>query len=87
MPKLSRRGSLFTSLSRRTISSQEAVKMISQHQMPAADPKPERQDEPQVKAIQTKINNTLKPAMPVRTRARTSRPVPRGPRAQNEPRR
>ena len=64
---LSGRGSHFTSSSRRTISSQEAVKMISQHQMPA-DPKPERLDEPQVRAIQTKINNKLKPAKPVRTR-------------------
>ena len=61
MSKLSARGSLFTSSSRRTISSQEAVKMISQHHMPAADPKTELLDEPQVKAIQTKINNKPKP--------------------------
>jgi len=58
--------------------------MISQHQMPA-DPKPERLDEPQVRAIQTKINNKLKPAKPVRTRT-PSRAVPCGPTPQHAPR-
>ena len=44
------------------------VKMMPLHQMPAADPEPERLDETQVKTIQTKINNKLDPAMPVRMR-------------------
>ena len=63
------------------------VKMMPLHQMPAADPDPERLDEcnePQVKTIQTKVNNKLDPAMPVRTRM-PSRAVPCGPRAQHEP--
>ena len=63
------------------------VKMMPQHQMmPAADPELERLDETQVKTIQTKVNNKLDPAMPVRTRT-PSRAVPCGPRAQHEPRR
>ena len=63
------------------------VKMVPQHQMmPAADPEPERLDETQVKTIQTKVDNKLAPAMPVRTRM-PSRAVPCGPRAQHEPRR
>ena len=62
------------------------VKMTPMHQMPAADPEPERLDETQVKTIQTKANNELAPAMPVRTRM-PSRAVPCGPRAQHEPRR
>ena len=52
------------------------------HQMPAADPEPERLDETQVKTIQTKANYKLDPAMPVRTRM-PSRAVPCGPRAQH----
>ena len=58
--------------------------MMPLHQMPAADPEPERLDETQVKTIQTKVNNQLDPAMPVRTRT-PSRAVPYGPRAQHEP--
>ena len=62
------------------------VKMMAQHQMPATDPEPERLDETQVKTIQTKVDNKLDPAMPVRTRT-PSRAVPCGPRAQHEPHR
>ena len=56
------------------------------HQMPAASPKPERlADDTSVKAILTKVNNKLDPAVPVRTRT-PSRVVPCGPRgAQHEP--
>ena len=60
--------------------------MMSEHQMPAADPESERLDETPVKTIQTKVNNKLAPAMPVRMRM-PSRAVPCGPRAQHEPRR
>ena len=60
--------------------------MMPQHLMPAADPEPERLDETQVKTIQTKVNNQLDPAVPVRTRT-PLRAVPCGPRAQHEPRR
>ena len=43
--------------------------MIPLHQMPAANPEPERLDETSVKTIQPKVNNNkLDPAMPVRTR-------------------
>ena len=56
------------------------------HQMPAADPEPERLDEPQVKTIQTKVNNKLDPAVPVRTHT-PSRVVPCGSLAQHEPHR
>ena len=57
------------------------------HQMPAASPKPERlADEASVKAILTKVNNKLDPAVPVRTHT-PSRVVPCSPRAQHEPRR
>ena len=57
-------GSRFT-LSRRTISPLNPSEM-----MPAdPEPAPERLDETQVKTIQTKINNKLDPATPVRTRA------------------
>ena len=61
------------------------LKMMPQHLMPAANPEPERLDETQVKTIQTKVDNKLDPAMPVRTRT-PSRAVPCGPRAQHEPR-
>ena len=55
------------------------------HQMPAVTPEPERLDETSVKTIQTKVNNKLDPAVPVRTRT-PSRVVPCGPRgAQHEP--
>ena len=37
------------------------------HQMPAVNPEPERLDETSVKTIQTKVNNKLDPAVPVRT--------------------
>ena len=37
------------------------------HQMPAANPEPERLDETSVKKIQPKVNNELDPAVPVRT--------------------
>ena len=43
------------------------VKMTPMHQMPAADPEPERLDETEVKTIRTKVNNKLDPAVPVRT--------------------
>ena len=56
------------------------------HQMPAANPEPERLDEASAKATQTKVNNKLDPAMPVRTRT-PLRAVPCGLRAQHEPRR
>ena len=49
------------------------------HQMPAASPKPERlADEASVKAILTKVNHKLDPAVPVRTHT-PSRVVPLGP--------
>ena len=48
---------------------------MPQHQMPAADPEPERLDETQVETIQTKLDNKLDPAMLVRTRT-PSREVP-----------
>eukprot|EP00964_Phaeocystis_antarctica_P119341 scaffold83090_cov48-Phaeocystis_antarctica.AAC.1 len=43
------------------------------HQIPAADPEPERLDETSVKAIQTKVNNKLDPAVPVRACRRAQR--------------
>ena len=79
-------GRLFTLLVPADYLPSKLVKMMPQHQMPAADPEPERLDEcnePQVKTIQTKVNNKLDPAMPVRTRM-PSRAVPCGPRAQHE---
>ena len=45
----------------------EAVKMMPLHQTPVANPEPERLDETSVKTIQTKVNNKLDPAVPVRT--------------------
>ena len=36
------------------------------HQMPAANPEPERLDETSVKTIQPKVNSKLDPAVPVR---------------------
>ena len=54
-------------------------KMAPLHQMAA-----ERLDETSVKTIQTKVNNKLDPAVPVRTHT-TLRVVPCGPRAQHEP--
>ena len=43
--------------------------MMPLHQMPAANPNPERLgDETQVKTIQTKVNNKLDAAMPVHAR-------------------
>ena len=45
--------------------------MMSLRQMPAADPDPERlADDTPVRAIQTKVNNKLDPAVPVRTHIR-----------------
>ena len=42
--------------------------MMPLHQMPAANPEPERlPDETSVKTIQPKVNNKLDPAVPVRT--------------------
>ena len=61
----------------------DVVKMMSQHQMPAADPEPERLDETQVKPIQTKVNNKLDPAVPVRMTP--SRAVPCGPMRSTNP--
>ena len=55
------------------------------HQMPTVNPDPERLDETPVKTIQTKVNNKLDPAVPVRTHT-PSRVVSFGPRAQHEPR-
>ena len=54
---LSRR--LRFTLSRRASHHQPSklVKMMPQHQVPAADPDPERLDETQVKTIQAKVNN------------------------------
>ena len=49
--------------------------MMPLHQMPAANPDPERLDETQVKTIQVKTINKLDPAMPVRTHT-PSRVVP-----------
>ena len=43
--------------------------------MPAANPDTERLDETSVKTIQTKVNNKLDPAVPVRTHT-PSRVVP-----------
>ena len=43
------------------------VKMMPLHQMPAANPEPERLDETSVKTIQPKVNNKVDPAMPVHT--------------------
>ena len=40
--------------------------MMPLHQMPAANPETERLDETSVKTIQTKVNNKLDPAVPVR---------------------
>ena len=41
--------------------------MMPLHQMPAVNPDPERlADETSVKTIQTKVNNKLDPAVPVR---------------------
>ena len=77
---------LFT-LSRRAISPREVVKMMPLHQMPAANPEPERLDEAFVKTIQTKVNNKLDPAVPVRTHTPSRAAVPCGSRAQHEPHR
>ena len=45
--------------------------MMPLHQMPAVNPDPERlADETSVKAILTKVNNKLDPAVPVRTHIR-----------------
>ena len=41
--------------------------MVPVHQMPAANREPERPHQTQVKTIQTKVNNKLDPAVPVRT--------------------
>ena len=57
--------------------------MMPLHQMPAANPEPERLDETSVKTIQTKVNDKLDPAVPVRTHT-PSRAVPCGSRAQHE---
>eukprot|EP00964_Phaeocystis_antarctica_P118939 scaffold82663_cov49-Phaeocystis_antarctica.AAC.2 len=40
--------------------------MMPLHQMPAANPEPERLDETSVKTIQPKVNSKLDPAVPVR---------------------
>ena len=60
--------------------------MVPLHQMPAANRDNDRLDETQVKTIQTKVNNKLDPAMPVRTHT-PWRLVLCGPRAQHKPRR
>eukprot|EP00964_Phaeocystis_antarctica_P028511 scaffold16079_cov38-Phaeocystis_antarctica.AAC.3 len=61
--------------------------MIPLHQMPAANPEPERLDEASVKTIQTKVNNKLDPAVSVRTHTPSRAAVPCGSRAQHEPHR
>ena len=62
--------------------------MMPLHQIPAANPTPERLgDETQVKTIQTKVNNTLDPAMPVHARIPLRAvPLAAHPSAQHEPR-
>ena len=55
-------------------------KMMPLHQMPAANPEPEQLDVTSVKTIQTKVNNSLGPAVPVRTHT-PLRAVPCGLRA------
>ena len=50
--------------------------MMPLHQMPTASPDPERlSDDTPMKTIQTKVNNKLDPAVPVRTRTPSKGPL------------
>ena len=59
------------------------LEMMSPHQMPAANPEPERLGDD--KNIHAKVDNKLDPAVQVRTRM-PSGAVPCGPLAQHRPR-